>query len=912
MIDRLIAMLQQKDLLLSDQEIDAFSEAQSLLHDEDIADALWLASKISGSYKVDQRDESENLGTATSVEVIDDTTAPVTSPPVVSAYIPPTAKPDQPSIATPEQGLPIQVQAAPALAHPRDIGRSLRPLMRKMPSLTRSQLDEIATVNRIAERDIWLPILKPSPERWFDLELVIESTPFSFIWQETLDEFQHLLECQGAFRNVRTWSVEEAATGQPRLVTKKQQRAGIESDQPWRSHKELVDASGRRLVLFVSDCRSRLWRQGQIHDWLTLWSQHGPAAIVQLLPERLWSQSELDVGFAVQVGSLLPGAPNQKLQVRELPIRTEIAPVDRLTVPIVTLTANALKQWALVVAAAGRQRSPARLFDLSWVKDPERDRSLAVIRPKSAQERVELFMATASPLAQRLARLMAAVPVELPVVHLIQQELLKDVQPIHIAEVYSSGLLEAVKPNQAKSDILARYDFVEGVRGLLNETTPLDETLGVLEALSQRIARTLGFEIRSFTALLSPKSHWSQKTKDAILPFAQIATEVLYRLGGDYAELVQLVEDDAQGHPDWIQPIDPSPIDPQLQVLDFTTAQFVDPDAEPEPEDNFPQIQTKSFTITTITIEPESALQPFDFTVATLSRRKTGLFGRRTEWVIQRQQHRAYRLIESLTLTGDVTLEMVAISGGTFLMGSPRNEPDRDSNEAPQHEVTVEPFLMGRFPITQTQWQAVATQMPQVNRELNPNPSKFKAPARPVENVNWYEAVEFCDRLNRFVESRLSHHTGRIYRLPTEAEWEYACRAGTTTPFNFGETITSELANYNGTVTYNDSPKGEYRQETTPVDHFAIANPWGLSDMHGNVWEWCQDHWHGNYERAPIDGRAWLDQDPDEDAGRVLRGGSWYYNPRSCRSANRYDFNPRKTNNHIGFRVVCLAPGTFG
>jgi hypothetical protein len=205
--------------------------------------------------------------------------------------------------------------------------------MRKVPSLTRSELDESATVNRIAERDIWLPILKPSPERWFDLELVIEASKFSFIWQETLDEFQQLLEGQGAFRNVRAWTVKEAATGQPQLVAKRQQVTGTEQSQPLRSPKELVDASGRRLVLFMSDCRSRLWQQGQIHDWLALWSQHGPATIVQLLPERLWSQSELDVGFAVQVGSLLPGAPNPKLQVRELPARTEIVPADTLTVP---------------------------------------------------------------------------------------------------------------------------------------------------------------------------------------------------------------------------------------------------------------------------------------------------------------------------------------------------------------------------------------------------------------------------------------------------------------------------------------------------------------------------------------------------------------------------------------------------
>jgi len=907
MIDRFIVMLQQHGLLLSDQEIDAFSEAQSLLHDEDIADALWLAARIGGSYEINQVDElgePENSGEATSVRVIDDNTLPAAPQPFVSAYMPQATKPDPSSAELPEQGLPIQVQAAPALPNPRDISRSLRPLMRKVPSLTRSELDEVATVNRIAERDIWVPILHPSPERWFDLELVIEANEFSFIWQDTLDEFQQLLECQGAFRNVRTWYVQESNAGQPKLVSKKQKRSDIDPDQPLRSPKELVDTSGHRLVLLISDCRSQLWQQGQIHDWLALWSQHGPTAIVQLLPERLWSQSELDVGFAVQVSSLTPGAPNQKLQVRELPVRTEVAILDTLTVPIVTLTASALKQWALVVAAAGRQRSPARLFDLSWVKNPERDRSRAVIRPKSAKERVELFMATASPIAQRLASLMAAVPVELPVVHLIQQELLIDVQPVHIAEVYSSGLLEEVKPDKSKPDALVRYDFVNEVRGLLNKITPLDETLGVIEALSQRIARTLGFEIRSFTALLSPKSNWSEEEKDAILPFAQIATEVLHRLGGDYAELAQLVEQDAQGRSDWIQPIDFNSNDPKLQVLNFRTAQFVDseaevdPEAETETESDFPPIQIDQFTITTITVEPEGEahppnLHPFDFTVVTIQRDTAR--PQRAEWMIGRYQQQAYRLFEPLTITGDVLLEMVSVPGGTFVMGSPENERDRSPSESPQHEVTIEPFLMGRYPVTQLQWQFVATSMPQINQELKPTPSRFSDSARPVERVSWYDAVEFCNRL--------SHHTGRIYRLPTEAEWEYACRAGTTTPFYFGETITPELANYNGAFTYNGGSTGETQGETTPVELFEAANAWGLSDMHGNVLEWCQDHWHGNYEGAPTDGSTWLSK--NEDANRVRRGGSWDYNPVDCRSASRNSYSPHGTFNIIGFRVVC-------
>jgi formylglycine-generating enzyme required for sulfatase activity len=214
---------------------------------------------------------------------------------------------------------------------------------------------------------------------------------------------------------------------------------------------------------------------------------------------------------------------------------------------------------------------------------------------------------------------------------------------------------------------------------------------------------------------------------------------------------------------------------------------------------------------------------------------------------------------------------------------------------------------MGRYPVTQAQWRAIATLTP-INRELNPDPSHFKGENRPVEQVSWYDAVEFCDRLSQL--------TGREYRLPTEAEWEYACRGGTTTPFHFGETITTDLANYRGTDhkeygwsgSYGQGPKGIYREETTPVGSFAIANPFGLSDMHGNVWEWCLDHWHENYEGAPTDGSAWLTE--EENARRLLRGGSWYDDPRNCRSAYRTPDLPVVRDDDIGFRLVCVSPWT--
>jgi len=358
--------------------------------------------------------------------------------------------------------------------------------------------------------------------------------------------------------------------------------------------------------------------------------------------------------------------------------------------------------------------------------------------------------------------------------------------------------------------------------------------------------------------------------------------------------------------------------DPELQILNFRTARFVDPGAAIATDDNFPPIQTESFTITTIIIEPDRDvssidLQPFTFTVATLQRNPTRQYDGTFQydgtvrydgiggWAIRSQQSSGYHFFDTLSLPGKAFLEMVSIPGGKFLMGSPESEPNRQSNESPQHKVTVEPFLMGRYPITQIQWQVVAQLMPEVNRELKPSPSRFSGSTRPVEKVRWDEAVEFCDRL--------SAHTGRTYRLPSEAEWEYACRAGTTTPFHFGETITPELANYRGTETYNDGSKGEYRQETTPVEHFEIANPFGLCDMHGNVYEWCQDHWHDNYKGAPTDGSAWLSE--NKDASRVLRGGSWNIYPVNCRSAYRDGSYPRETNNNVGFRVVCSSPRTL-
>ncbi len=226
-------------------------------------------------------------------------------------------------------------------------------------------------------------------------------------------------------------------------------------------------------------------------------------------------------------------------------------------------------------------------------------------------------------------------------------------------------------------------------------------------------------------------------------------------------------------------------------------------------------------------------------------------------------------------LGNGIKLDMVLIPEGEFIMGAPESEEFSRDSERLQHKVTVPTFFMGRYPVTQQQWQAI----------MGENPSRFGGDKLPVERVSWNKAKEFCNAL--------SEKTSRTYRLPSEAEWEYACRAGTTTPYHFGETITKDLANYSS-------------DKTTPVGNFP-ANDFGLYDMHGNIWEWCEDTWDDNYQNVPSDGSAWVER---KSSYKVLRGGSWSFDPSNCRSASRNNGLPELDYNSFGFRVVCEVPRT--
>ena len=255
-------------------------------------------------------------------------------------------------------------------------------------------------------------------------------------------------------------------------------------------------------------------------------------------------------------------------------------------------------------------------------------------------------------------------------------------------------------------------------------------------------------------------------------------------------------------------------------------------------------------------------------------------------------------------LKDEIFLDMVSIPPGQFLMGSPDTEEGYHFSQGPQHRVSIPNFWMSRYPITQAQWAVVAS-LPKIAESLDPECANFPGADRPVEQVSWYEAMEFC--------ARLSQLTNKQYDLPREAEWEYACRGNTQTPFHFGETLTTDLANYSGVDweyqakicskgAYGAGPLGGDRRETTPVNHFAVGNIFGLSDLHGNIREWCADPWHRNYTDAPTDGRIW--QINGDESKRVIRGGSWNVGPQKCRSARRDRFDPHASLYDIGFRVV--------
>jgi len=1003
--------------------------------------------------------------------------------------------------------LSFKVPDAPSLREPLTLARALKPLMRRFPSRTRLVLDEAATIQRIADEGIWLPVLKPTLEPWLELELVIDESISMQIWRHTIRELERLLKNYGIFRDVRVWGMIADEQEQVQI------RRGIGAsakNQPLRSPAELIDPNGRRLVLVVSDCVSSFWRNGKVISVLEIWAKRGAMAIVQMLPKWLWKRTALGRASEVRLQGLNPGEFNQKLIAKEVSLWDELDEETGIKVPVFTLEPDKVGTWAQMLAGKGSISTLGYVFKLDVVPINKVSRLFNLdYAEMSAEERVQAFRVTASPMARKLAGLLAAAPViTLPIVRLIREALLKDSQQVHVAEVFLGGLLKPLSEIKTETNPdSVQYDFIEGVRELLVDSVPSRYVLNVVDEVSKYVAKKVGRSLEDFAAILKNPQQFRDESDGNFTAFATVTAQILRRLGDKYAKITQDLEkksqsirilcvDDEHDELDitihllnrytkinkcsdfiidfavdgraaldmieknndyhlflinWLMPLmdgielarhirrkkkfDKVPIimisamSHTQEAFDTGINDFISRPFHPNEffakikywlSDNF-IIEEINFTYLNYLLRykewreadietarlmfkiaerekerwlrvedieqfPSRDLQTIDRLWVKYSYGRFGFsvqkeiyqglggtkeynqeiwesFCKRLGWTVsydkftfnlsaprghlpvkydletppnvfggleslfsrsdlvfeevENKQLKELLTFECQTITvnskgekistevkqiqyfteilpNNIPLEMVAIPGGKFMMGSPEGEGNE--REKPQHEVTVQPFFIGKYPITQEQWEAIAN-LPKINQDLNPAPSHYKSDNCPVERVNWYDALEFCDRL--------SGYTGRQYRLPSEAEWEYACRAGTTTPFHFGYTITEGLANYYSIQTFADELPGRFLANTTPVGHFT-PNAFGVYDMHGNVQEWCLDIWHSQYKDAPTNGKEWSDNNANQNKGRIIRGGAFTYSPQDCRSAFRSNDLPEISRHYIGFRVVCV------
>jgi formylglycine-generating enzyme required for sulfatase activity len=744
-------------------------------------------------------------------------------------------------------GLSLRVPDAPSLREPLTLARALKPLMRRMPSGSTLVLDEAATTQQIAETGLWLPVLKPTLEPWLDLELVVDEGISMQIWRHTIGELERLLKNYGIFRDVRVWGLiadDPEASDLPRLIQIRRGIGATAKHQSPRSPAELIDPSGRRLILVVSDCVSPQWRDGKLTATLELWAKQGSIAIVQMLPKWLWKRTALGRASEVRLQGLNPGEFNQKLIAKGVSLWDELEETRGVKVPIFTLEPDRVATWAQMLSGKGSTWTAGYVFKLDPLPARQgKDLFNRDVERQSAEQRVQAFRVTASPMARKLAGLLAAAPViSLPIVRLIQETLLKESQQVHVAEVFLGGLLKPLSEiNPETNPNYVQYEFIDGVRELLADSVPSGYVLDVVDAVSKYVARKLGISLAEFAAVLRNPQHQNSDTARYLCYFATISVRILRRLGGEYAKFAESLWEHSR------------PIKFNVVKLD------------------------------------DSGNVAFDDSRSLLMETRSGFY-----------------FIERLE-EGIPALELVSIPGGSFMMGGSEEDPDSfrkqptsqikkdepEEREYPSHLVSLKPFYISRYPITHSQWTAVK-KYPQIDREIASDPFHFVGRNCPADHVSWDDAQEFC--------KRLSARTGKYYSLPSEAQWEYACRAGSETAFHYGKNTNLHLFNCRSGCTTINGKDCLLLGRTSEVDIFP-ANNFGLHDMHGNVWEWCEDDWHSNYDNAPKDGTAWVEEDRDDK--RVIRGGCWDQEAERCRSSYRAYIDLFKPRAYTGFRVCC-------
>jgi formylglycine-generating enzyme required for sulfatase activity len=811
--------------------------------------------------------------------------------------------------------LPVWVNDPLDLIDPQKLFEAVLPLMQSVAAEQAAGLDEPATLDHYVQWRQLIPVWQPDQQYRFTLTLILDQGFSMTVWQPRLEHISERLGGFHGFKDVKVlhWfygSNRSQRDEGPAAISTQQLEPALYGplDDAAQSSGESVD----RLTVVITDCAGPQW-------WGTAGAGLGPAfamlkrlgaaqplVIWQVLPSWMWSRTALGKGKATTMRRSAAGAdwPFQRAgsEMRQL---TAAADAQH-PLPVFELTEKGLRSWGTLLSGSPFIEN----FGFLLPAEPRVVLPDSEIGARQAQQEdqdplmpLRRFQHLASLDARRLMARFAAAPVlTLPVMRLIQAALLEDTGTAALAEVLLSGLLRPLNRNQASNPEALQFTFAEPIRAALLRQQSPNITLEVIEEVTDFITAhwsTKGWG--SFRAFLTDPSIAAPPGQEQSQHFANLAADIIASLGGAYATFAEQLRI-AQRKDPWPRNLFHfEPVESEVAMLLM-----------------MPESDLMVFTtVSELELEPLK----FSFQFATADGElKTGSAKGYREALKDDVAPLTGQRSASANAASGTFLPMLHIPAGRFLMGSPANEPGRFGDEGPQHEVRLDEFFLSQTPITQAQWRAVAQwqRREQEDGELWPeeldadpvakldDAQRFAGEQRPVVNVSWHDAMAFCQRL------RL--RTGKNYTLPSEAQWEYACRAGTTTPFHFGDMISTKLANYNGSKLYGGGEKVEYRQQTTDVASFP-ANPWGLHDMHGNVREWCMDEWHSNYKGAPEDGRAWINEEAKENKNkfnvRLLRGGSWHDRPAYCRSAFRSSTTRTTATASVGFRVCCLPQDLF-
>ena len=517
------------------QELITFFGSELDLTPEEVADLFWLIlERQKHSQTVDyaniiaQENTSVTMKSSSTEQSINTNIAEedLAIAEIESSSVNIYTSPPRTSLPTTQEGyVPISVPDAPSVRKPLDFIRALQSLSRKVPSSTEKVINERATVDWIAQTDIWMPILQPEPKLWLELALVIDESDSMILWRHTVKELQQILKHYGIFRDVRVWGM--GKDNSDRVYLRSQTRSC--------SYKELIDPQNRRLIMLVSDFTDDLWRNLQTISILADWTESNPVVLLQMLPPWMWSRTALGSHTPAQFRSNGESILNPKLMVTVNRLAKRCNHDQGINLPLITLESELAKNWSRVIARYSLVSIPGYVLRKDLLAAAEAASSSQTI---TARERVSNFNVNASPLARELASLLAAAPViTMPVVRLIISAILAPPKrdgftQLQVAEVFLGGLLKpTVEITRETEPEQVQYEFIDGVRKELLKSTPLPKSKKIFFEVSRYLAERWGKNLQEFFAWVREPSRSEDREPTGVKPFAKVASEILPQLG---------------------------------------------------------------------------------------------------------------------------------------------------------------------------------------------------------------------------------------------------------------------------------------------------------------------------------------------------------------------------------------------